>query len=258
MTAGRNRFPRLLLCALVLTVWMVHGGRAHASDGAIFNPIGFSSDGRYFAYEQFGVADPTGFPYWTVSVIDTSKNVPAPGSPASVVVEDSTRSVLDARAKLTHDSTALLKAAGISEPYVLLGANPNTQPVPDRRSLTFERWYNSGGADPGTLAFANLRHELRVETITVPKPGTCDPAGGPFYGFELKMKDQGAKDWKSLYADDGLPEGRGCAVSYEVAAVIAKIGVPSTDRLVAIIGVYSDGFQGLNHRYIAIPFELPK
>lgn len=255
MTAGRNLLSRLILCALGLAL---AAAPVRASDGATLNPIGFSADGRYFAFEQFGVNDPGGFPYWSVTVIDTEKNVQAPGSPAAVVIEDATRSILDARAQVKNASVALLKTSRITEPYTLLAANPNTQLVADRRRLSFERWYNSGGADPKTLAFANLRYELEVADVTVPKPGTCDGTGGPYVGVELKIRNFETDKWKSIYADDGLPRDRGCALSYEIAAVFARTGVNTTDNLVAVIGVYSDGFQGLDHRYFAIPFQLRK
>jgi|GEM_PF-5184346 len=32
--------------------------------------------------------------------------------------------------------------------------------------------------------------------------------------------------------------------------------MPVTDRLVALIGVYARGFEGLNHRFIAVPFTI--
>jgi predicted secreted protein len=32
--------------------------------------------------------------------------------------------------------------------------------------------------------------------------------------------------------------------------------MPVTDRLVAIIGVSSRGFEGADHRFIAVPFTL--
>ena len=40
------------------------------------------------------------------------------------------------------------------------------------------------------------------------------------------------------------------------SAVLPKTGFPETDRLVAIIGVYAKGFEGLDHRYIAVPLLL--
>ncbi len=38
--------------------------------------------------------------------------------------------------------------------------------------------------------------------------------------------------------------------------MVAQTGFPQKDRLVAIIGVYAKGFEGLDHRFIAVPFLL--
>lgn len=244
---------RLILSCLTIFSCMT---AARASDGANFNPVGFSADGRYFAFEQYGVGDPSGFPYWQATVIDTAKNADADGSPVSVVVEDNTHTVLDARKRAEKPELALLKAAAIAEPYALLAANPNTELVADRRSVTFERWYNSGGVDANLLAFADLRYELRIDDSAVAKPGQCDSAAGPYRGVTLKLRDMARKQWKTLYTEGSLPAARGCAVSYDLAAVVGRTAVSSDDWLIAIIGVYTPGFQGLDHRYFAIPFTL--
>ena len=49
-----------------------------------------------------------------------------------------------------------------------------------------------------------------------------------------------------------LPESRRCPLAYDVTAVVAQSGLQVTDRLVAIIGVYSVGFEGADHRFIAV------
>uniref|UniRef100_UPI0035B09F26 DUF2259 domain-containing protein n=1 Tax=Aestuariivirga sp. TaxID=2650926 RepID=UPI0035B09F26 len=49
---------------------------------------------------------------------------------------------------------------------------------------------------------------------------------------------------------------RNCPAAYDVAAVVAQTGFPTTDRLVALIGVYARGFEGMNHRFIAVPFTI--
>ena len=75
-------------------------GRAMAADGAAFNPIGYSPDGRYFAFEQFGMQDGSGFAYWDVFVIDLKDNSWVTGSPYRVVIKNEDESKLtDAREK---------------------------------------------------------------------------------------------------------------------------------------------------------------
>ena len=70
------------------------------------------------------------------------------------------------------------------------------------------------------------------------------------------MKDITAGTSRSLFEDKSIPASRGCPVGYDVAAVVAQSGYTVTDRLVALIGVYSTGFEGAGHRYIAVPFTI--
>jgi predicted secreted protein len=267
MMLERYSFLRLPVLRAVTGIWLSAGfliasdvmvSKVMASEGASLSPIGFSPDGRYFAFEQYGIHDDSGYPYWDVFVTDLETGKQAANSPVSVEVEDPTKPIAAARIKVRKPANDLLDEHGVTEPYTLLAATPATQVVPDRRSVVFERWYTSQGAAPNLLAFGNLRFELRVDDLKVPKSGHCDPSAGPYPGFELKIRDFERKQWRTLYTDDGLPVERGCARSYDLAAVVAQAGKPKTDRLVAIIGVYRTGFGGTDHRFIAVPFMLPK
>ena len=56
---------------------------ADAADRAI---IGFSGDGRFFAFEEFGIQDGSGFPYANIYVIDLEKDRWVEGSPEHIEV----------------------------------------------------------------------------------------------------------------------------------------------------------------------------
>ena len=246
---------RRLLAAAVL---LCAGTPAIAADGASLNVIGFSPDSKYFAFEQYGIQDASGFPYWDVFVLDLEKNQWVKDSPLHVVVEDETKTVSAAHAKAKGPAAALMNEYGILEPPVILAATPATEVVADRTHVVFDRSYTSRGAPDSALVFPDIRYELKVETKPMPLPGICDPQGGPYFGFTLSLQDFKSKTWHAIYADDSLPASRGCILGYDLAAVAAQQGVPGTDRLVAIVGVYAKGFEGADHRYIAVPFVLPK
>ena len=55
-----------LLCASALS--------ALAADGAFLDIIGYSPDSRYFAFEQYGVQDGSGFPYADIFIVDLASN----------------------------------------------------------------------------------------------------------------------------------------------------------------------------------------
>ena len=54
---------------------------ALAGESAQFNALGFSDDGRYFAFEQFGIQDGSGFPYSDIFLIDLDTDSFAGGTP---------------------------------------------------------------------------------------------------------------------------------------------------------------------------------
>ena len=48
---------------------------ASAGDFATLNFIGFSKDGRYLAFEEYGTQDGSGFPYSNFYFVDVVKNI---------------------------------------------------------------------------------------------------------------------------------------------------------------------------------------
>ena len=55
--AGLARLAASLIALLALAL------PAAAADRALINMLGYSEDGAYFAFEQFGVQDGSGFPF---------------------------------------------------------------------------------------------------------------------------------------------------------------------------------------------------
>ena len=81
-------------------------GCALAADGAEFNAIGYSPDSRYFAFEQYGVQDGSGFPYWQVFVVDLKTNEWVKGAPVRVVLENEQAKLSAARDKAHSAGTS--------------------------------------------------------------------------------------------------------------------------------------------------------
>jgi predicted secreted protein len=229
---------------------------AFAADGAEFNAIGYSPDSRYFAFEQYGVQDGSGFPYWQVFIIDLKENAWVKGGPIRVVLEDEQAKLSAARDKARTEAQPLLAERNITEPPVTLAANPATEALADPSSLTFDRWYPSTGARPAPIESVVARHELSLGTVKLPDPAGCSPEDGPYLGFTLTLKDVKLGTAQTIHGDKSIPTSRGCTLDYDLAAVVAPSGYPDTDRLVAIVGVYTRGFEGADHRFIAVPFTL--
>ncbi len=229
---------------------------ALAADGASLNVIGYSPDSRYFAFEQYGQQDGSGFSYWQVFVIDLKTKDWVAGTPVRALIEDETAKLSAARAKAYEQAATVLKQTGVSEPATIIAANPATEVVADRSRITFDRWYRPMGATPSALDTTDMRHEISLEALKLPDPKGCYDADGPYYGFSLTLKDLKLGTSHAFYKDEKIPVSRGCAVGYDVAAIVAPAGIPDEDRMVAIVGVYSRGFEGADHRFVAVPFVL--
>ncbi|MFT3986964.1 DUF2259 domain-containing protein [Aestuariivirga sp.] len=246
---------RRLALALLLCLCPVI---AEAADGAQFQALGFSPDARYFAFEQFGIQDGSGFSYADVFIIDTEKNEWVKGSPIREMTEDESGKLGLSHARALERAAPLLKSAGITEPAELLAAFPATQVGLPRNMVKFDRYYNStgGGAEDGT-ANAEIRMELALSTAEVAIPENCKAYEEPVKGFTLTMKRGEQAQPATVHSDAALPASRGCALGYDIAAVYGPSGYPETRRLVALIAVYTRGFEGQDRRYIAVPFADP-
>jgi predicted secreted protein len=242
---------------IALLLLLVLGGeRAQAAGTAALGVIGFSPDGRYFAFEQYGHDDASGFPYWDIFVIDLARNEWVAGSPVELWLEEDGATLAQAREKARSRAAPALEQANVIAPAQVLAANPATEVAAERERLTFDRWYKSWGARADDKGTELQRHELLIEPIVLPRPSACHEEDGETYGFTLTHRriDDGAT--RVIHKDARIPASRGCPVTYDIAAVVAQTGFPQDDRLVAIIGVYAKGFEGLDHRFIAVPLSL--
>ncbi len=150
----------------------------------------------------------------------------------------------------------LLAASNITEPAEILAANPATEVVAERSRIAFDRWYVSMGSRPDGRGPDQIRFELDAESIPLPSANGCSESFGQNFGLKLSIRDERAGSTRLLHEDKTIPASRNCPLGYDISAVAAQPGFPVTDRMVAIVGVYSVGFEGANHRYIAIPFSI--
>jgi len=231
---------------------------AEAADGAQFQALGYSPDSHYFAFEQFGIQDGSGFPYVDVFIIDTEKNEWVKGSPIRELLKQETARLGAARKKALSRAAPLLKARGITEPAELLAALPATQLFAGREKVSFDRFYNSmAGGAAEKPSDNNARTELTLTATDVPMPESCKGFAGQVRGFTLTVNRVQPPTPAVIHSDASLPDSRGCPEGYDIAAVYGPMGFSKTRRLVALIAVYARGFEGMNRRYIAVPFADP-
>lgn len=244
---------RRLFSALLL---LVIATSAQAADGAQSRAIGFSADGRYFAFEQYGIQDGSGFAYSDIFVLDVIADSWVKGTPIRVLDENETNEVDTARAKALTQAAAVLKETGATGGVDTLAHMPFTELGAERGKVRFARYYAST-ADTGAYD-ALGSWELSVKNVPVPVPADCtDTDIAMPMGMEVTLKSVKSGTAKAIAKDTSLPKSRFCAHDYDIEAIFAPSRYDiKNERFVALIGVYSRGFEGSDRRFIAVPFEL--
>jgi predicted secreted protein len=224
---------------------------AVAADNAERAIIGFSPDGRYFAFEQYGIQDGSGFPYSEIFVIDLNANSWVKGSPFREKLEDERALVSGARANAAKAARALIGELKIAEPGEVLASNPPTEASPESHRMRFDAFYLSQVKQPAD------KYTLNLDLVSFAAPENCYAEDGKQMGFGLTIIEKTGNASKEIYKDASIPTSRDCPRDYDIADVIAYRSYSAGDRHVALIGVYTPGFEGVNRRFIAVPFELP-
>jgi predicted secreted protein len=218
---------------------------ALAGDRAMIEYLGFSGDGRYFAFEEFGIQDGSGFPYSTIYVIDLPADDWVSGSPYRTTLEDDGADLEDARDAALEQAEAKLEALDISVAPYLIALNGDGEEIGDGHSLTF--------GDPGYgLNPIESPGELMLDTIPLPSNQDCSIIDDEVFGFVLSL------DGEEIHADAGpLPASRGCVMDYRIHAVVrpAEWFFGGTPHTVAIISTYPFGFEGPDRRFLAVPLR---
>lgn len=241
---------RLLASLLAAVVMMPNVG--FAGDGAGLDVIGFSRDGRHFAFAQEGIQDGSGFPYANIHVIDTDTNREAEGSPFTQVVEDDSdaeaRAEADAKAKPMLERLAIAAAVpvavnGMASPFEAL-TPMDVRPALARETAELRFWHSA------LLGEAVMR--LEQPRVTQEKCEAMQP--GETVGAVLKLQ-RGVGDVTVLLDDQSDPARLMCPSAYGLAAVYLDRGA---NRLVAVLSYYPIGFEGPDRRYRAIGWKIDK
>lgn len=230
---------RILLSIAVLVALAIP---AFAGDYAERDIIGFSPDGAYFAFEQYGVQDGSGFPYSTIFIIDTAKDAWVAGTPVAVLIDDETGTLDAVRGQARAEAAPLLSQYGISVPGRILVSNPATEIVPDPHRQGF---YLFVFAPPQSEHFT-----LDLTEHVLPRPD-CPDFGNAYVGFDLALTDP-AGGTRMLHRDTRIPQSRGCTVGYGISDVITVDRSSGRTVLIVLLSVYQVGFEGPDRRFIAV------
>lgn len=237
---------RITLSAIVTV--LLTATAVSAGDVAEMRPIGFSPDGRFFAFEQFGEQDGSGFAYAEIQVIDTETDSYVPGTPLSVLIRREEASIGEARREIVAKAKTILDIRKIGDdPGYLVALSPFGELSEKRHELRYQdfpSFYVSDGI-----------YRLFLEEFSAEGEELCRSMSVNVQGFALSLADdQRPDDRREVYRDQSIPKSRNCPSAYAIGGVVTPAYGSSAPHMV-MIQVVSLGFEGNNLRWLAVPVK---
>ena len=244
----------LRTATLVLISLCALSAVAHAGDFATLNFIGFSKDGRYLAFEEYGVQDGSGFPYSSIHFVDVAKNAFAAKS-IVVRIDTETATERQARNRARTSATASLRRLRIIE------GNRGSQVV--SRMLTDisgNHFYSEKPDGEQMINFAAVigsmyrsgDYDLKLKSVKT-KPKGCEYAEDDYdvLMLDLSLFDREQNKTISLQKDSTLPPSRGCPINYAIQHVYLY-----EDYIAVFLNTYTKGFEGPDMRYMVVTGKI--
>lgn len=222
---------------------------AMAGDMAQLDILGFSADGRIFAFEEYGVQDGSGFPYANRFYIDTATDGFVAGSPVRVRLDDEAATVASAREKARAQGGAIVADEILrTNAGYLAGFNAVTELSADADGISVNPRPVEPAIDPA-LSFKLEQFSLAAAA------GSCDGIDG-ITGFRLSRTDGDQGQPIVIHNDKSIPKSRGCPQGYRVGGVQTFYPEGGQPVFAVMVAVRSFGFEGPDYRWIALTGKL--
>ena len=221
---------------------------ALAGDRALIDYVGFSQDLRYFAFEEFGIQDGSGFAYSNLYIVDLDTDSWVVGTPVRLQAEDETTTLSEVRQAVADKAAGHIAEFGMDVPVEIAAMIGDGVPDTDAKTLQF----GAPGYLPGDVSG---RYKLSLDTFPTTATSPCQEwfSVGPL-GYELLIADAGTE--RLVHRDQSLPRSRGCPMDYRLHSVVMPFQNSTLSNAVAIISVYPGGFEGPDRRFLAVPLGL--
>lgn len=234
----------ILLALLILSV------NLYAGDYANLNFIGFSGDGKFLAFEEYGIQDGSGFPYSNFYFVNVEKNSFA-APPVFVRIDKEMATEMAARNK-----AQLLAAKKLRELKIIKGNIGKHVISHSINDLTLEEETNANAASVVRFAaeigsmYRKGFYELSLKPVLT-KTKDCEAFEKETFRFELSLKDKENETTKFLQKDTELPKSRGCALDYRIQDVYLY-----KNNIAVFLNVFKLGFEGPDMRFMAVSGKL--
>lgn len=222
---------------------------AQAGDASLTRSLGFSADGKYYAFAQFGTQDGSGFAWAEVAVIDVSKNAYAASRTVLIREENSSEEAALASAVKQVQLPRFGIVAGKNLGRTLLQRLPTDRSTYTSNQFTFDYWAEGGASSP------TPRYDVAIESSA-----TEDKTDGKYctdvFGMApqlLKLSVLGGAAPVVLQNDESLPKRRLCAGNYALRSVTSY-----KNKLVIGVSYEEPGFEGPNVRNMIVTGDFAR
>lgn len=234
-----------LLCVSFLS--LLTFATAMAGQSSHTRPIGFSKDGKYFAFIEYTMQDGSGFTDASVKFLNIAKNDYAE---KAVVVEDRNEmaNLIKTREKALVKAQPILTKLGIVKNNFdflvsrLITDMDVTKSNDLQKKATFSTYHTlmSPSSYEVSLDLKLGKHELCYDEVEAKM-------------LKVSLKKENGKA-VVLQEDKELPKSRGCAYDYSIQDIIVK--EDSRTEVVVLITVMQKDMEGPSSKVIAITGKL--
>lgn len=220
----------------------------HSAELAELGATGFSEDGAYFAFEQYGTQDGSGYPYASITIVDVAKDAWVPGVPIAVRLENDNSTANAARSATQQQALGLLENYGIqSTNGIVLVHNPASEISADPNFVRFLPFKTTTAiGDP---------IEVTLNVFPLPAGDKCE-IHGQTYGYRLLLSQPGKV--RVLHEDKRIPNSRGCPLAYRIDQVIAYHVAGGNLVLAIMLVMNTPGFEGPDGKYLAVTTKIQR
>jgi predicted secreted protein len=248
-----------MLAAVGVSFLAAFAGAAQAGDAAARRVIGFSPDGAYFAFEQFGTLDRAeSHSGWSeIAIVDTRTDEPAAGAPI-LVAGDKKGDIPLAQAR----ALAASQAAPLLAKYAIGGRGQRTQ--------------HDGSSAPDNMIAANdiarvetaserLLGTFQLEQILAGSTKDCSASfdsarpgdkTGKALGFRLTLEAPDGAPLKVLHEDKSVPESLNCPTSYSISEAYEFRQKGKPTAIAVLVQRFSQGHDGRDRRFLAVTGQI--
>lgn len=246
-------------------VLAVSAGTAGAGDAAARRIIGFSPDGAYFAFEQYGQLDAgaSGSGWSQIDIIDTRTDEFVGGKPIMIVdeSEEATLTLGQARAQAAAKAAPILARYAIASPGEQTASDMFTFPGEmvayndiSRLEQVSQKWLSPTYDEFGisTIQLDQLLAASMTDCSASFDAAQQGDTSGKALGFRLTLQGQDGKPFRVLHEDKTVPGSRNCPTSYSLSEAykFTPNGKPAV--IVVLVQRFSQGFEGRDRRFIAV------